>query len=178
MKLIKPPLLIIVFFIGLIGFLPKANLFFLCEKALLEHKVSINYDTLTQTPLQLSVDKASLLYDTVRFGTLSSLEIKPWIFYNALKIDAIIIEGNAFKMLPKKLDNLVLKHTLLNPHHLFLSALSDLGEIEGFIDLYHQTFILHVKPSNEGKKKYADILRQFSLQKEGFYRYETTISIY
>lgn len=178
MKILKYILIFILFFYAFIVFAPKENFYYALEKKLEAYGVYISEEQVDSSLHSLNLTKSLLIYNDMTVGQIDNLTISSLLLYSHLSLSNAKIESRNFPIFPSRIDTLRVSHTIFLPQKLTISIVSDLGSINGFIDLYKQKIYLHLTPNQDAKQKYSNILGYFTPQQEGIYTYEKNISLY
>ena len=178
MKILKYISIFILFFYAFIVFAPKENFYYALEKKLEAYGVYISEEHIYTSLHSLNLTKSFLTYNEMAIGQIDNLTISSLLLYSHLSLNNVKIESRNFPILPSKIDTFEVSHTIFLPQKLTISIVSDLGTINGFIDLYKQKIYLYLTPHKDAKQKYSNILGYFTPQQEGIYTYEKNISLY
>lgn len=178
MKVLKYISILVLFFYAFIFFAPKENFYYALEKKLETYGVYISEEQVHTNLHALNLTKSFLIYNDMTVGQIENLTISSLLLQSHLSLSDAKVESRNFPIFPSKIDTFKISHTIFLPHKLTISIVSDLGSINGFIDLYKQKIYLHLTPHQEAKQKYSNILGYFTPQQEGIYTYEKNISLY
>jgi hypothetical protein len=151
----------IFFYISLILFLPRENIYFTLEKQLQKMTISLSNETIENKFYYTKISDASIIWEDTEIGLIESISLKPWIFYNSFEIENIIFNGDVREFLPKKIEKIYLKQSIFSPKTLFIDAKGDFGKINGFLDEEENKLHLELVLSDEGNLKYRPFLTKF-----------------
>ncbi len=167
----KSILIVIVFLISLLIFLPKENLYNLAEKELQRQNIIISNELRKEKSFGLDINGAEVYYDGIYTAFVKEINLTSFLFYTSINLDSIRISKDFENMLPSKIKNIKLIHSLSTFNKVLIRANGEFGEFKGEVLLFERKIIGELKPSNIMKTKYRNLLRQFRLE-EGKYRYE------
>ncbi len=161
-KLLKGFLFFLALLLLIIIFLPKKNLYYMLESQLLqENKIILSDETLKDQYLYLDVSNATLYYEGIEAGLVGNIKFVPLIFANIINVDNASFSSEISNIIPKKVQNLRIYHTIIDPLNINITAKGDFGEIFGFISLATQELFLELIPSESMYTKYRGILLKF-----------------
>lgn len=165
---------IIVFYISFVLLFPKNEVINYVEKKFLVHMKVDTKIELTNSIEGYKAKNSTVYYKNAPIAVNQSLDINPFLFYNIIKIKNTTLEGMAGSLLPQKIDDILIKYTLLDPMNIHVDAKGQFGTIKGNIDLKTSIFSLDLTPSPLMNTRYQFILR--NMKKVGqIYRYEYKI---
>ena len=169
--LLKLFLYLAVFFIAILVFLPKEKLYNLAEEKLALQNIIISNEQRIKKAFSLDLKNMEVYYDGIDAALVNNLNITSYLCLSKIKIKDIRISNSFKNIFPNKIENLELKHSVLDFNKVNIFSKGDYGEIEGKFLIFENKIIAELKPSNIMKSKYRNILKQFKL-KEGRYYYE------
>ncbi len=157
---------IVMFYMGLILFMPKINLYYTLENFAKQEHVSVQEGSIKDRWIDLLITDATLFYDGIASAKVASLTFKPWIVYNRISATDIKPAKALEKMLDVKAESVVVTYAIWNYKQVTIEAVGDFGLIHGFMDILTQTVHLVLEPS--AKFKNNTLVRQyFKKEKEG-----------
>ena len=121
---------ILLFFVVLIGSFPKDNLIFSLQKELKTKNIYINFKQIEDYSFELFLKDTNVVYNNISFMDASELKAKIFFLYNT-------IEGKDIKL---NFQNIILKkvnltYTVLAPKKILINGISNVGVIDGNINL-------------------------------------------
>jgi len=156
----------IFFFIGLIIFMPKENLFFTLKKILKKEHIELVSKDVSDRFVDLRLEDTLFIYDGIESLKAKTITLSPWLFYNTIEAKDISASKALRDMLNIKVDELKITHTIFNPKLAKLKAWGKFGNLDGYIDLDKRLIHLILTPSASFKK--SQIVRDyFRNSKEG-----------
>lgn len=161
----------VIFLFSLIVFLPKEGFYNLLEKKLVESGITISGEIVKEKNFGIKINSAEVYYDGLNTAFLKKAELNSYLVYTKFKTNNLRISKSLVNILPSKISNINISHSILNPIIIKLDAEGDFGSFEGEANLLNKKFTGELKPSNIMKSKYRNILRNFNLV-EGKYLYE------
>ncbi len=147
------------FYIGIIIFSPKENLYFTLQKYLKEQNIYINSD-IKSNLFSLNLKNAKVFVNKINLINFKKASFYPFIFFNKITVNDIDINVQDLNI--KKL-NVV--YSVIKPLKIKIVGESNFGKIDGFIDLTKQYLKVYIK----NPKKIISFLRK---DKKGYYFYE------
>lgn len=166
------------FIISSMFFLPQKNIYYLAEKILEKNQTYISNETIDQKLFGLDIKNLEILFEDIKIGNIQDIQMNFLGFYNKIVINKTLIKAGNFTFIPKNIEIVEAKYSILTPLKILLFSQSDIGTINGFISLNDQKLFLELRPSKDAKMKYANVLKVFTAQKEGLYTYEKNIKLY
>lgn len=130
--------IILSFFIGLIIFMPKENLFFTLQKELKKENIFINTKT-SSNLIDLKLDNSKIFVNKINIANIESIKITPLLFFNKIDLKNIKIDFNHLNI-----DNLNLTYSVLTPFNVDIKGSSNFATIKGFIDLKNRNMKIYL----------------------------------
>ena len=167
-KLIYFLLCLTVFLELSIYFLPKKQLLYYASSKLNAYFISFEPKQVKDNGFKLILKDTTFKYDKLPMATSKDITLFSLLFVDKIVIKDIYLSDIALDILPKKVDLITICWTPLSGYKVKLYAKGDIGEANGYIDLFHRKLILYLKASKKAKRKYADILRQMKKEAKGY----------
>jgi len=174
-KTLKAFLYIILFFVFLIFFAPKTNLYYFAEKQLQNYAIIIDNETIKEHTFSLEISHPTLYIKSIQSAKAMEVDIKPFILYNAINISNIRLTQIAKNFFPTKIDYIDVKWTVFNPIKVSLHAKGEFGEAKGYLDLIKKAIYITIKPSKLLKSSYSQLLYGLKQNKNKEYIYESNL---
>lgn len=169
--MIKKVFIVFIFFyITLILFLPRDNIYFTLEQQLAKFDIALCNEKIDNKIYYTQINEAGVIWENTQIGIIEQISLNPWIFYNSFEVNNIIFSSDIRDFLPKKIEKIYIKQSIFSPQTLWLYANGDFGQIEGFWNAKTKQLHLELVLSNEGNAKYRPFLTKF--------RYSNNIWIY
>lgn len=130
--------IILSFFIGLIIFMPKENLFFTLQKELKKENIFINTKA-SSNLIDLKLDNSKIFVNKINIANIESIKITPLLFFNKIDLKNIKIDFNHLNI-----DNLNLTYSILTPFNVDIKGSSNFATIKGFIDLKNRNMKIYL----------------------------------
>ena len=130
--------IILSFFIGLIIFMPKENLFFTLQKELKKENIFINTKA-SSNLIDLKLDNSKIFVNKINIANIESIKITPLLFFNKIDLKNIKIDFNHLNI-----DNLNLTYSVLTPFNVDIKGSSNFATIKGFIDLKNRNMKIYL----------------------------------
>ncbi len=136
MQMVKKTLLIMLIgWLALLFFMPKAELYYGVEKALAKKDIRLNENSINEGIFSLHVTGITIYVKGIALAQIEELHFFTLLFYSKLDIYDLLVDEALHKQVPPHTKRLRLKHTLLNPVNLTLDANGSFGTAEGNINL-------------------------------------------
>ena len=147
------------FYIGVIVFIPKDNIYFTIQKYLSKEKIYIN-SNIKSNILDLSLNNSIVYYNGMDLIRFKSIKAFLFLFFNEIKANKIKLNlGNYI------IYHLRLIYYIFNPTNILIKGDSNFGKIDGKIDLLKRYVKVYIKLTNNNLKAF---LRK---DKKGYYYY-------
>ena len=121
---------ILLFIIVFIGSFPKENLIFSLQKELNTKNIHINFDNIKDYSFELLLKNVDLVYKNIDFLKASNLKIKMFFITNTISGKNIDLNFQNIK-----LKNVNVTYTLFAPKKIIIRGDSNIGIIDGEVDL-------------------------------------------
>jgi len=115
-------------FLGVIIFIPKDNLYFTLQKYLSKKNIYIN--SKIDSSINLKLKKGTLYYKGINLITFKKIVISPFIVFNKVQANNVIIKFQNLKI--QKIEAI---YSIINPLKIYIDGDSNIGKIEGNINL-------------------------------------------
>jgi len=154
-----------------IFFLPKKQLWLYTQDILSKkYYISLNSKEIIDKSFNLIMYKNTLEYDKIKIAQSYKIKTFSSAIFEKIDIKDIYFDDIFTTVLPKHLDDITIQWTLFMGYKIKISAMGDIGILNGYIDILHKKIILHLKPSNIANKRYKKILHYMKKEAKG-YRY-------
>jgi len=147
------------FFIGIIIFAPKDNLYFTFQKFLKKENIYIN-SNINSNLINLKLDNGVVYYNNMDLIKFREIKVLPLLLFNEIKANDIKLNiGNYV------IKNLNIIYHIFNPLNVSITGDSNFGKIEGKIDLVKRHLKVYVKLTNNNLKSFLQ------RDKKGYFYY-------
>ena len=154
--------LVILFMASFVAFFPKEKLYFLLQKELLVHNISIDSQDITDYPFSIALNNNNILLSGSEVVSIEKVNI------SLTGIDADNIKGiNSFKSIIPDIKSLNLNYTIGQ----FMSAKGNFGEVTGRLDISKKKLVFDANIKHKSWVKYNTIFSNFK-KKGDKYSYE------
>ncbi len=161
----------VLFFIGLVLFMPKLNLLYTLESLLQKEHIQIHAKESQDRWVDLVLKEVHIGYDGIDSLKIEHASIKPWIFYNRIDLTGVKPSTSIADMVKTSAKALHITHSILHYNVAKIEGEGAFGTLEGEIDLQDRKVHLILHPSKSFR--HNQILREnFRKTKEG-YLYES-----
>ncbi len=169
--LIKSILLVIVFFMALIVFMPKLNMYNLLEKNIAKENIIISGETKKEKVFGLTLNGLELYYDSLYTSFIKRVDFTTFLLYSNINIKDIRVSKDFEKIVPSNIKEIDIKHSVLKFNILNIKAHGDFGDFKGELHIFDKKIVGELIPSKTMKFQYRKLLREFKF-KDGKYKYE------
>ena len=164
-------LALVLFFVGLVLFMPKLNLLYTLESFLQKEHIQINAKESRDRWVDLLLQDVHIGYDGIDSLKIERASIKPWIFYNRIELTGVKPSASVSDMVKTSAKEFHVTHSILHYNVATVEGEGAFGVLEGEIDLKDRKVHLILHPSKSFR--HNQILREnFRKTKEG-YLYES-----
>ena len=166
-------LYVTLFFMALLFFTPKENLYYYAEEQLKPLGVVVGYEEVRDRGFSLEIQHAKLFVKKIKAANIESLVLKPYFLYNSLHVEKIILDKTFEQFFPPLIERIDVTQSVIKPLQLQAEAIGDFGEATANVNLLDRNVSVVLKPSKIMLSRYKNTLRQLKKSKEGTYRYES-----
>ena len=166
-------LYVALFFMALLFFTPKENLYYYAEEQLKPLGVVVGYEEVRDHGFSLEVQHAKLYVKKIKTANIGSLVLKPYFLYNTLHIEKVVLDKTFEQFFPPLIEHIDITQSIIAPLQLHAEAIGDFGEATASINLLERNVSVVLKPSKIMLSHYRNTLRQLKKSKEGTYHYES-----
>jgi len=124
-----------VLWFALLLFMPKKELFYTLEHALLQEGIVINEKSLDEGLFSLNFMDATIFYKGVKVATVEKINIFTLLFTTNIHISTLELDDTLKAFAPQKIDSADITHLLFAPYTLNITALGSFGKMKGSADL-------------------------------------------
>jgi hypothetical protein len=160
---------LVIFILFLAIFAPKEYLYYKIEHLLKDNfNLVISNESIKEHLLSTEIKKAKLFIKGIEIGDIKKAAIYPDILANALVVEDFTTNKNISLIPAIDIKNLTLFYTPIYPIKLFIKAKSNIGKIEGFVNLKERKVLIDIFGNPRGLREFIKIKRVA----KGHYRYE------
>jgi hypothetical protein len=153
-------LFILGFFIGILLFLPKTNLYYFIQTQLQKEHIYIN-SKIKSDILSLSLINGKIYYETMKIAEFQKIKIHIFLIYNKLTVKNLKLEIGNYKIL-----NASVVYTILNPFKAEINAETNFADVKGYINLKNRYIKLYFHKITD-----ISIKKFLKKDKKGYYYY-------
>jgi len=166
--LVKGFIYSLVFFLALIVFLPKENLFYYGLQKLKKQNIELNYKKLEDDFDKLSIDKTKVYYQGIEALEVQNIDTKVWFFINNIEFKKVILNDSIKKMVPTidSFQLLQMQYTLIDPLHIQIKGIFNEGKLKGSFNLIDRVIKIEFYTSKSFKSKYKSLIKLLKYNKE------------
>lgn len=166
-------LFIMIFYVGIVLFMPKINLYYTLEGFLKKEHVEIKEGVLKDRWIDLEIKDATIFYDGIASVHVEQLTLSPWLFYDSAKAINIKPTKEIQKMFNVHADRVSCRYSVLDYKHIMIEAAGDFGTVHGSVNIMAQKVRLILEPS--AKFAHHDIVRNYFKKEEEGLVYESKL---
>jgi len=116
-------------------FSPKQELYYLLEKSLKEKQIVISNETFQDKWYGLKITNANIYVSGVKMAEMAELDFNFFLLYNTLTIHSIAIDSSFANIVPKNIDKLRAKYSIVKPLKIELDGEGSFGVLKGEVAL-------------------------------------------
>lgn len=165
---------IIFFFMILIYFMPKENIYFYAEKELQKLNIVISDENVTDDGLSLKIQNADIYVKDIKSAKIDEVDVSVFGVYNHVEAKNINLTSAAASFVPVKIGLVSIDYSIINPLKVNIYSKGDFGEAKGYVDLLDKNATILLNPSKIMKTKYRSTVRNFRKTANGEYEYVQT----
>ena len=165
----KTLIALLLFWLALLIFMPKVQLYYLLEQALEKQEIRINEAKIDENLFGLGVTDATLFYKGIPVAKVAKTEMLTLLVYNRVKIEHVILDALLKEKFPASVEHLGVRYSVLDPLHVQLSGSGSFGTFEGAYNLRTRKLHIDIVPGKE-----IGTIQQWLKQGEKGYYYETS----
>jgi len=151
-------------------FSPKQELYYLLEKTLKKEDIIISNETVKDTWYGMKIQNADIYVKGAKMAHVGELELNIFFLYNTLKVKEITTDEVVHKVAPKRIDEALIKYSVLNPLKITLNGLGSFGTLDGNVSLVEKHVLIKL-PLSKDIKAFRKFLKK---DETGVWKYETT----
>jgi hypothetical protein len=168
-------LYILLFIFSLLYFSPKENIYYFAENQLKPQGVIIAQETVIDTGFSFRVENATVLYRSINVADIKTATFKIFLLFNKLNIENITLSRSAKNFVPLKVDEVNIKHYIVDPIHIYIDATGQFGQLDATYNLLQNSISVTLKPSKLLSTKYKNTLNKFKKNESGELIYEQAL---
>jgi len=150
---------IVIFYITMVYFLPKNEILSYTDaKILKQYKVKQTVQ-LENKIFGYKAQNSTFSYQNNLVAKVQSIAFNPYLFYNTIVVKNIELQGMAGSLFPKRIENGIIKYSIINPTKISLAINGDFGKATGFFDMTNFQLHLELTPSSIMKRNYSFLLK-------------------
>jgi hypothetical protein len=170
MQMVKK--IFIAFFVlwfALLLFMPKQELYYKLEQALVKEGIKINEERIEEGVFSLTLKNADLYVKGIKIATVEKVNLFTLLFYTKVELSELLLDSSLKRMAPQRTQSATLSHTLLSPMHVSIQAEGSFGLLAGNADLKERKVHLDFVEEKE-----IDMIKQMLKKGEAGWYYETS----
>lgn len=172
-KISKIFIYIFLFTLAFMVFLPKESLYNLFENELEKKQVIISNELKKEGLFALDVSGANIYFEGINISNFNKLEISSYFYFTKIEVQNITILDSLSSFAPSPINNITLKHSILNLNKVFINSNGAFGELKGEFDIFTNTLKIELNASKEMKNSYSKLLRNMKFENERYvYEYK------
>ena len=148
------------FFIGIIFFMPKDNLYYTFQSFLKKQNIYIN-SKIDLSLFSLTLKNGIIYYHGMDISKFKNINILPYIVYNEIDFKNVNINIGNYKIISLKAF-----YTLFYPMKIFIKGKSNIGILNGYINLIKREVKLRINNLTDSSVK-----KFLTKDKKGYFYY-------
>jgi hypothetical protein len=152
-------------------FLPKISLYNLVEKELQKKQVIISDEKIVEKFFSLDILDSKVFFEGINIAKIDKLKLESLFLYTKIEFSNIVLIDSFTQFAPSPIENLIIKHTILNPNNILINANGNFGELSGTMNILNKELKIELNASNLMKSSYSKLLKFFKFE-NGRYIYE------
>jgi len=161
-------LFLLLFWVLIVAFMPKEEIYFSLERELAKQGVEINEGEIKEHVFGLTLQDAVVYVKGIKVAKVEKIDLVTLLFYTKVTVTGVQISESLSNMVPERAETVVLTHTVLDPFNAKIFAVGSFGTIEGVISL--KSRMIHIDFTEV--KKIGTIKSSLQKGEKGWY-YET-----
>jgi len=140
MQMVKKIFLsLLLFWVALLVFMPKEEIYFRLEKELAKQEIEINESAVEETLTGLVLKDSAIYVKGIKVATVDQITFFTVLFYTKVTVSGLQMDESLKNMVPERIETLVLTHTVVDPVHIKLFAEGSFGTVDGSISIKERT---------------------------------------
>ncbi len=174
-KILKPLIWLVLLIFTVVATLPKANLYYKLEEYLKAESLIIYDEEVSSSLFSINIDNGIINYKGIDGAYFKNLELTTGLVYNNLKLEKLKVNKNLQSLIPTNIDILNIKYSILNPIKVTITGKTQLGNLNGNINLIQRKINLQLNPTkvlNSTQKRLLSFMKYEKKSNKGVYTYE------
>ena len=136
MSMVKTILtLCVVIWLALVILMPKQEIYYKLEEALLTQEVALNEEEIEESFFGLSLKNVSVYVKGIHVASIEEVNLFTLLFYSSVEVKMLHMDDALKTMVPQETEKAVLVHSVMAPFSVSVEALGSFGAMDGKIDL-------------------------------------------
>lgn len=136
MSMVKQLLfLCVIIWFGLVILMPKQELYYKLEEALLTQEIALNEEKIEEGFFGLSLKNVSVYAKGIYVARIEEVNLFTLLFYSSAEITGLRVDDALKTMVPQETQKAVLGHSVFSPFSVSVEAVGSFGTMTGDIDL-------------------------------------------
>jgi len=148
-----------VIWFALLVFMPKQELYFTLEKALVKHDIEINEQNIEEGVFSLNLTNPVIYVKGIKIASIEKINISTFIFTTNINIKLLMLDDSLQSFVPEKIDDANISYSLFSPFKVNIEAKGSFGLINGHINLNEKSLRLDF---TETTKEIEKILKKMT----------------
>jgi len=163
---------VILTFVAVLYFAPKANLYYKLEHQLQPYGIVIHNEHVEDKWFWLDITQAQVYIQKLESMHIQKTQLLFLGVYNQVNFEGITLAQTLGHFLPKDIHTAKLSHALYNPFKVTATVVGGFGKADITLNLYEKGATVNIQASELMKSKFSATLDNFTLDKKGVYHYE------
>lgn len=168
--MVKKILLVsIVVWLAILVLMPKHKLYYKLEEILDQYEVRLNEEEVSEGVFSLNLKQVNVYVKDIKVATIEEISLFSLLFYSSMEVQSLRVDDSLKNMIPEETKSALLRHSILSPGEVSVSASGSFGSLVGNIDLNERKVYLDF---NESKN--IQMLKPALKKSEKGWVYETS----
>ena len=159
----------IVIWLGIVVLMPKQELYYKLEEALLTEDIALNEEKVEEGFFSITLKNVSVYAKGIYIANIEEVSLFTLLFYSEVEVKDLRIDDSLKAMVPQKIEKAVLEYSVFSPFSVSIDAVGSFGSVGGNIALNERKIHLDF---NESKN--IDMLKPQLKKGEKGWVYETS----
>jgi hypothetical protein len=148
MQMVKNALLVLLLvWLGILGFMPKQELYYTLEEALAKQEIALNEKKISEGMFGLTLEEVSVYVKGIKVATIKEIDVLTLLFYTRLKLDTLHMDDSLKQMVPQETQEAIFSHSIVAPTQIKIEAQGSFGGMRGQTDVLNRTVHLDFNES-------------------------------
>lgn len=166
-------ILFIIFYLALIAFMPKENLYYTLKNRLKSERITLSEENLSDNFILLKGDELLIYYDGIASVAVDKFSVMALGLYNKIEAYNVAPAKDLKSMFNFSADSVKITYAVWDYKSVNIYAEGDFGVINGVFNPLTQMLKVELEPSAAFEK--SSVIRQYFKKSDEGYSYESKI---